>query len=148
MKTMLMLPIVFFLVSGLSHAQKPDWVDNPGQFSEEYFTAIGLEDDVDTDDAREDAEKEARKAMEKTLRGQYDKDLVKQAMAHAFVHGYWDDPDSDYSYALLLLKREKIDQTLKAEKGFTKSKSSALDAVKDLRDVTADDDEEEKDPLE
>ncbi len=139
MKTLTLFAIIMML-SGLdSFAQKPEWVDNPGTYANEYFVSIGIAKDKKVDKAREKSEKKATKGMEKMLKGKYKKDEVKKAMPSVRYEAYWQDPVNGYYYCLALMPKEAIDKQFAIKKNFEKAKASALDATEDLNTKFKDD---------
>lgn len=139
MKTLTLI-VLAALFSGIdAFAQKPDWVDNPGMYSSEYFVAIGIAKDKKVDKAREKSEKKATKGMEKMLKAKYKNNEIKKAMPSVRFESYWQDPDTKYYYCLALMPKEAIDKNFAVKKNFEKAKSSALDATDDLKRQTQDD---------
>lgn len=143
------LVAVMALVFGVSSlfAQRPDWVDNPGDYKDDYFVVVGIDKNKKEGKAREKAEEDGRKNLADQLKKHYNKDEVKKARAHMFAEAFWYDQDTHYAYALILLPKEKIDKSFMSKKSFESTKGSALDAMKNLgeeMDKISDDNEEEE----
>lgn len=128
-------------------AQRPDWVDNPGDFKDSYFVVVGIAKNKKEGKAREKAENEGRKDLASQLKKHYNKDEVKKAKAHMFAEAFWYDQDARTAYALILLPKEKIDKSFMSKKSFKSAKESALEAMDNLGEETEklnDDTEEEE----
>ncbi len=128
--------VIAAVVLQSAFAQAPEWVDNPGSFSNEYFVGVGVAKDSKVDKARDKSAKKARTGIEKMLKEKYPKKDIKTAMASFTVESYYQDPSTKYYYALGLLPIETLDKNYAAQKKMNRARGAAMDAVSMLNAQT------------